>query len=580
MADNARDLKLKLSATGGDAAAKEVLKVEEATEAIASTAADAKKAINDLAAEIDHAGEEAAPAAKELKEMEAQLDAVEEKAHAAQAALKRVTAANPGVASSSSNSGLAVLEFSRAVEDLQYGIRGVINNIPTLLGYLGMSGGIAGGVSLAVVAISQLIPLMSSLGDESEAEAEKFAKAQEFAEEAAARIEKRLKAVRDARIEAEASNVNDLGKAALDRWKSEGDAIDRTIGLLRAYQSAKLEEISGSAAIETARVNAQEASGEISKVEAIQKRAAIVDEAEAKALAEKQKAAETEIALAQKRVELAQATQADLEKAAANAARQASGSAAANAAAQGIGPQIVDAQGRVTAAENAMAVASGSVAAFAGSMVDTPQAAQARAEAAKAREELLAARKALADLQAIAEKTDLDAIDSRAKADAEAAQAARERAEEARRNLETLRQQVEAETELIRVNQQKDARNAATRAEVRGIELGTAVGNVQREAQAAAVNQQAAALAQSIEQQIAAAPGAANDQTGLIAALQGIAGALQNGTNQTEVLALAQQLATVAAGLSAEQQAARAKVQAIEQQLAQLASQFANRPER
>jgi DNA anti-recombination protein RmuC len=46
------------------------------------------------------------------------------------------------------------------------------------------------------------------------------------------------------------------------------------------------------------------------------------------------------------------------------------------------------------------------------------------------------------------------------------------------------------------------------------------------------------------------------------------------------VLALAQQLATVAAGLSAEQQAARAKVQAIEQQLAQLASQFANRPER
>jgi hypothetical protein len=55
------------------------------------------------------------------------------------------------------NAGLSVLAFSQAIEDAQYGIRGVMNNIPQLVLALGGGPGLAGVASLATVAISQLI---------------------------------------------------------------------------------------------------------------------------------------------------------------------------------------------------------------------------------------------------------------------------------------------------------------------------------------------------------------------------------------------------------------------------------------
>jgi hypothetical protein len=50
----------------------------------------------------------------------------------------------------------ALLEFSRAAEDAQYGIRGVLNNIPGLAMALGGGAGLAGAASLAAVAIATL----------------------------------------------------------------------------------------------------------------------------------------------------------------------------------------------------------------------------------------------------------------------------------------------------------------------------------------------------------------------------------------------------------------------------------------
>lgn len=54
------------------------------------------------------------------------------------------------------NAGMAVLEFSRAFEDAQYGIRGVLNNIPGLITMLGGGAGLAGIISIAAVAGTQL----------------------------------------------------------------------------------------------------------------------------------------------------------------------------------------------------------------------------------------------------------------------------------------------------------------------------------------------------------------------------------------------------------------------------------------
>ena len=54
------------------------------------------------------------------------------------------------------NAGAAVLELSRGFEDAQYGIQGVLNNIPGLIIAMGGTAGLAGALSLAAVAGSVL----------------------------------------------------------------------------------------------------------------------------------------------------------------------------------------------------------------------------------------------------------------------------------------------------------------------------------------------------------------------------------------------------------------------------------------
>jgi hypothetical protein len=60
------------------------------------------------------------------------------------------------VGKSSRDSNMALLMFSQGFEDAQYGIRGVLNNIPPLVMALGGTAGLAGVVSLAAVSFSML----------------------------------------------------------------------------------------------------------------------------------------------------------------------------------------------------------------------------------------------------------------------------------------------------------------------------------------------------------------------------------------------------------------------------------------
>ena len=55
------------------------------------------------------------------------------------------------------NFGQAAMEASRAVEDLQYGIGGVVNNIPSLVMALGGGMGMTAVISLAAVGVNQLV---------------------------------------------------------------------------------------------------------------------------------------------------------------------------------------------------------------------------------------------------------------------------------------------------------------------------------------------------------------------------------------------------------------------------------------
>lgn len=98
------------------------------------------------------------------KELETALDKVDSgglpaipaQAKKAAAEVKEVVKESAKLGKGQGNSATAVLEFSRAFEDAQYGIRGVLNNIPGLIAALGGGAGLAGVISIAAVAGSVL----------------------------------------------------------------------------------------------------------------------------------------------------------------------------------------------------------------------------------------------------------------------------------------------------------------------------------------------------------------------------------------------------------------------------------------
>lgn len=102
---------------------------------------------------------------RELRDARAAFKAAEQGSKEFTASAKRISELTREITQASQatqtlgrrgNAGAAVLEFSRAFEDAQYGIRGVLNNIPSLVSMLGGGMGLAGVLSIAAVAGTKL----------------------------------------------------------------------------------------------------------------------------------------------------------------------------------------------------------------------------------------------------------------------------------------------------------------------------------------------------------------------------------------------------------------------------------------
>lgn len=78
------------------------------------------------------------------------------------------TAGATKMAKSSRDNSTALLLFSQGLEDAQYGIRGVLNNIPGLVLSLGGTAGLAGAISIAAVGLSQLEGLFTTTSKKAE----------------------------------------------------------------------------------------------------------------------------------------------------------------------------------------------------------------------------------------------------------------------------------------------------------------------------------------------------------------------------------------------------------------------------
>ena len=85
-------------------------------------------------------------------------------AASAASAAQKIAAANGQIkAASGAFNPRSLLEFSRAAEDAQYGIAGVVNNIPGLVSSLGGGSGLVGIISLAAIGVAQLVKNWDSL---------------------------------------------------------------------------------------------------------------------------------------------------------------------------------------------------------------------------------------------------------------------------------------------------------------------------------------------------------------------------------------------------------------------------------
>lgn len=129
------------------------------------------------------------------------LQQMQQGAKEAAPAVENVGKAAQKAAGNSKAQGLLLL--GQALEDAQYGIRGVLNNIPGLVMSFGLGAGAAGALQIALVAISQVMNLLQSEADEG-LDWSKMTPSEE--------LEARIRAVTE-QLREQAAALDDLSKA-------------------------------------------------------------------------------------------------------------------------------------------------------------------------------------------------------------------------------------------------------------------------------------------------------------------------------------------------------------------------------
>lgn len=153
------------------------------------------------------------------------------------------------------NAGMAMLEFSRLAEDAQYGLRGILNNVPTLIMQLGGTAGLAGVISVVAVAASQLWERFGggtkAAGDDVDALIEKAKALKDFWDGIAQKnIDINAKdAANDARdLNSEIGRIGQNLKLGLDKQSLESVRIEAEKRLEVSKRSLKLAELEAEAA--------------------------------------------------------------------------------------------------------------------------------------------------------------------------------------------------------------------------------------------------------------------------------------------------------------------------------------------
>lgn len=225
--------------------------VEQATETTrrkTKATKEAAQADREAAAAVAKVGENHAVAEPKIRK------SAEAKKKAGQAAGEyegQATKAGQG----SKNMGLGVLEASRAFEDLQYGLRGVLNNIPTMIMSFGGGAGLAAGLSFAAVAGDLLFRKLSS----GKADMEQAKKAADLLAEANETLAKKITASAEAKGRASIAGYLETLRQETAALESQAAAAERAAASQKRLADLRREAESAQRSKEEAEIAWREA---------------------------------------------------------------------------------------------------------------------------------------------------------------------------------------------------------------------------------------------------------------------------------------------------------------------------------
>ena len=107
--------------------------------------------------------------------------------------------------------GQGILQLAFAIDDLQYGIRGIVNNIPQVVQALGLGAGFAGAAGIAAVALNQLVAKYPEWFEWSEKVKTKLGELNDVIKAEEAAIKRQKEAV-DKLAESNSTRIEDIQK--------------------------------------------------------------------------------------------------------------------------------------------------------------------------------------------------------------------------------------------------------------------------------------------------------------------------------------------------------------------------------
>jgi len=223
-------------------------KAKEAADAIEQARRREKAALEELVAELEQYQAvlqkatqlenhpDRLKALKNIQELERRIDALTKAQERQAQAAEKVALTEKKVAQSSNqldrnsqqatrsvkNMGQGMLQVAYFMDDVQYGIKGILNNIPGLVMGFGGGAGLAGAVSIAVLAGAKLYEWMGN----TEAKSKELAKALEQQNEA---IKESQEIVASFNNEAALKTSNDLTAKIAGNRKEEAQALKESV---------------------------------------------------------------------------------------------------------------------------------------------------------------------------------------------------------------------------------------------------------------------------------------------------------------------------------------------------------------